>query len=336
MSPLLEIGLASASAKLSRRYGKYSLDNISVSVVSSKSLRLWDDVVLKNLGLSFKYSESSHKVKFYGDLSSGGTSDLKVVLAYNDPSPPSSQLPSSSLASIPDDTIAITAAGKASWSGEIQYDHTISILEITSRMTSIDIKKVLSSAGLTLFRNFNFDLQAVDITLAYGPTDTSLTFSANVNFPVVHSLCLKFQKVHSWLYSLKFSLSSADFFSQLGIHHLSLEDATIIISNGIGEGSFPDTTVGHLGLSVALSATLIWGEPLKLLKKIAPSDGRLIISGVIGNDFLKLYVKTGELALFDDMTLSGYMGVVYINSDLRFVMLGKTSSSFTGNLLMIV
>ncbi|KAF8803291.1 hypothetical protein BYT27DRAFT_7064265, partial [Phlegmacium glaucopus] len=263
LSLLFDIGLASASATLSHRDGKYSLSDMSVSVVSSRRLLLWGSVVLENLSLDFNYPMSPG-VNFSADLSFDGASDLKVDLTYDsdDQSPPPSQPP---LQTPGNEPIAMTATGGASWLGKIEYDGSISVPDIIARMSDINIKGDLSSveSGLTLIpglHNFNFELPPCIIELKYQPSRTSFAFKAKIDFLIVHSLSLECWKeqAKSWKYSLNFNLSSADFFSLVGIRDLpvSLGAAAIIISNAV-DPSFPiNTTVGQNGLSVALSVTL--------------------------------------------------------------------------------
>jgi len=297
---------------------------MSVSVVSPRRLLLWDNVVLENLCLAFNYPMSSG-VKFSADLSFDGASDLKVILAFDDPSTPPSQLSSHTLGNEP---IAMTATSRASWSGEINYDGTISVPDIISCMCCIDIKKALSSSGLALLRNFDFDLSGVIIELVHSVTKTCLILDANISSPIFKSLGLEIQKAISWQYSLKFNLDTDAFFSDLGIKNmpLDIDNMTIIISNSnqIGDESFPVTTVrdSASGLSVALSATLDIGVHLQKFKKFIGGN-KLDIWGAVGDDFIQLYVETRKCTIFDsDIILSGYMGVVY-NGTLQFVMLGK-------------
>jgi len=309
MSFLLGIGLANASATLSHSGGKYSLSDMSVSVVSSRSLQLWHDVVLGNLSLDFNYSTSlGLGVNFSADLSFGGDSDMKVDLTYDDlPSPPS-QPPSTTLGS---DTISMTATSTASWSAKTKCDVAISVPDIISHISDIDIKGDLSSvaSGLTLLpelNNFNFDRFANSIKLRHCPSRTSLTFTADTDFLIIPSLSLECWKAGSWLYSLNLNLCSTDFFSRLGINGLSLDDTAIIISNG------------H---RVELSVALTLDSPLK-------DVGCIKLLGDFGENFFKLQIETPNLNLFGGMTLSGYMGIEYVNSDVLFFIEGNISSCF--------
>ncbi|KIL57323.1 hypothetical protein M378DRAFT_395659 [Amanita muscaria Koide BX008] len=241
---------------------------------------------------------------------------------------PDSSVIASQPALLSDRPTKVTTSKNETWIATATYAETISVLEIMSGVSGIDMGEELSSVGLSALRQvINISLSNLALVLTRKPDETSFTFDAHVKYIFfdgpVHLAC---SKSTSWTYSFTFGLSSDNFLSSLGIQGISLTNSTISLSNAPVTGSLLVNTVSTSGLNVTFAGTLIFTDSLAGLAKVTGNPS-LHISGSVSDSAFTLAASTSDISLFNGMNLAGNLFISYSISSKQLV------AAIEGNIL---
>lgn len=308
VSFILGIGLANAKLTLSSEKDKFKLREVSATVVSTTRLQLWVGLQLRDLRLYFNYStqHEATSVKFGASLLFPNGADLDFALTYKGPK---TDTYSDTLTGQPD---FLTTEENEDWSATVTYKGPISVKDIITGVSNIDLTN-LSSIELSALREvMNTSISDLQLALTRNKNETSFTFDANVKYRFFDGqVILKCSKSETWLYSVTFDLSVDGFLSSYQTDNLpkiSLTDSTIKLSNKpVTVSPLDDTSSG--GLTVTFTGTLSFEKALIGLKKVTSADS-LIISGSVSTESFNLAASTPNI-FFKDMTLSGNLSFSY-------------------------
>ncbi|KDR67510.1 hypothetical protein GALMADRAFT_1077822 [Galerina marginata CBS 339.88] len=297
---LTGIGLADAKIIFSSSNDGFKLNEVSALVVSSTSLQLWAGLELSGLKLYFHYSNvpgNEVKAVTFGATFLIAKANLDFTISYNGPGSKSIS-PQSSPTTEPNDKVAASNSG--TWAATTTYTGTISVLNIMSSVSGIDISSELSSIGLPALRDLmDINLSDLKLALARASDETSFTFDAHVKYLFfdgpVHLTC---SKSTTWEYSFAFGLSSQDFLSSLGIDGISLINSSISLSNAPVTGNLLVNTVSSNGLNLAFTGTLVFTGQLKQLGKVTGNPS-LTITGSVSSKSIMLAAAASKIPLFN-------------------------------------
>lgn len=325
---LLGIGLANAKLTLTRSSGKLILAQMSATIVSSTSLQLWDGLQLVNLKLHLDFSNlpDSHNFVTFSASLLAIKANLNFTLSYGGYNElvPAHEFEIMNAQPPPDD---ITPSNNETWLAAVAYDGTISVVDIMSSVSGIDLDSELASVGFSALRGvIDFNLSKLVLTLSRGLEETSFTFNANVKYLFFDGpVHLKCAKSASWRYTFMFGISSVDFLSSFGIDNIALNDSTITLTNELVTSPLVETTTGSL--NIIFRGTLKFMGQLNQLEK-ATDCPELIIMGSVSDSSFILAASTKEITLFDDMTLTGSLFFYFIEGNRKVTIEGDISFSF--------
>ncbi|KAF8643546.1 hypothetical protein AX16_008934 [Volvariella volvacea WC 439] len=312
----LGLGIQSATLVLDLVNGKFSVSEVSVGIISTSSLKLWDELTLNRISLLFSYSKTSgNKVLFDTMLEIGdGSNYLNFSLLYD--GPPTSVSPSVSPS---DPGTAITVPPGSSWTATATYDGTISVVDALSRVSGIDIREKFTSLSLSQLCNvIDINISNLSASLIKNPNTMAFTFIANTDWLFFSNIRFACSRTTKWSYSLGFGLQSSDQLSTTFpvlkpiFDVVSFSDVTIVVfTDVLDPGALPPKLnipqrFTHDGINVAFAGQLaINGTKLGLFGKLL-DYASLDILGVIGDEYLSLSVSLKSVTLFNgDMSLAG-------------------------------
>ncbi|KDR67525.1 hypothetical protein GALMADRAFT_231959 [Galerina marginata CBS 339.88] len=309
---LTGIGLADAKLIFSSSNDGFKLNEVSALVVSSTSLQLWAGLELSGLKLYFHYSNvpgNEVKAVTFGATFLIAKANLDFTISYNGPGSKSISSQSSPTTE-PDDKVAASNSG--TWAATTTYTGTISVLNIMSSISGIDISSELSSIGLPALRDLmDINLSDLKLALARASDETSFTFDAHVKYLFfdgpVHLTC---SKSTTWEYSFAFGLSSEEFLSSLGIDGISLINSSVSLSNAPVTGNLLVNTVSNNGLNLAFTGTLVFTGQLKQLANVTGNPS-LTITGSVSSKSIMLAAAASKIPLFNGMSLTGTLFFSY-------------------------
>lgn len=323
MAFLLGISLHQATLIFDTTGGKFSVSEMSVDVVSSTSLEIWDGLKLDHLSLFFAYSKTQGKeIIFAARLTFGDDDSLDFSIEYNGPQ--RSAAPSKALAP-PSQSLAASVDNQSSWCARASYDGTISVLNILKRVSGIDIRQELTSAGLSVLRDV-VDINVTDlkIELSRSSSATSFLFDAGTDWLFFSHLRFACSKSQAWSYSFAFTVApNIDLFSKVGLDiGLSFTDMSVVVFNNMLDMEalpvasrsimLPDPTPG---VKVLFAGRLnLEHDKLKVLQQVICLNS-LSICGLIGDGLVSLSAATDAYSLFDGrMQMAGAVVVEYRNN----------------------
>ncbi|THU92705.1 hypothetical protein K435DRAFT_862202 [Dendrothele bispora CBS 962.96] len=319
---LADLGLQQATLTLGLTSGKFSLNEMSVAVISTSTLKLWEEITLENVSLLFSYSKSAGKhAEFDAILSfKDGADFLNFTLQYDGPSA------SPSVSTIVHDPKLTTAASDiGSWQAQATYDGTISVLDILSRVSGLDIRQEITSISVSNLRQIaDITITNLLVSLIRNDTTTAFTFDADTEWLFFSHLRFACSKSSLWSYSFGFDIrTDTDLGSKIAVFRniasvVSFTDMSIVIFNNVLDPkALPQSiripkTISQDGANVAFAGKLVLSSTLKGLKKVTGSDSETLdILGIVGDEFLSLSVSIQQVSLFhDEMLISGAVVVI--------------------------
>ena len=314
---LTGIGLAEAKLSLSWSNDGLRLSELSGTIVSNSSLQLWAGLQLYGLELHFQYANlpggKDTSITFSATLLIA-QAVLNFVISYHGSS-------SGTIASQPaqDADHTVTTANDEVWTATSIYAGKISILDIMSSISAINMDVELSSIELSaLCEVINITLSNLTLNLSYKRNNLAFSFDAHVKYLFFDGpVSLQCSKSTSWIYTFTFGISSERFLSNFGIELITLTDSFIALSNAPATDSSLVDTVSN-GLNIIFSGTLVFTDSLKVLEKVTGVPN-LWISGSVSNSGFTLAASVSEISLFNNMTLLGGLFFSYTFTSKRLV-----------------
>ena len=304
--------------------GKFSLTKIEATVVSPVQIVIWDNLTLQDISLEFKYTreekQTLRQVVFGACLSIGQPLQLRFALKYL--KGPSFSISDSSPSKFSQTPVKVTTDGGAEWSATASYKGTISVLDALSRFANVNIKAELDQIGLPGLRDvLDFKFSDSSIMLSRKPNNTAFTLASRVNHSFFNgALHLEGKMVGTWIYSVKFDVSTDDLFRELGVSAISLKNTSVTFSNGPKSNNFIDTRHGKFIVEFAGTLELDAYGPLADVV----GTNAVVISGAITNNSFAIYAKTEDFELFDGMKLSGALAAEVSQKNVKIAIVGQT------------
>ena len=306
------------------------MNELSVTAVSSTYLQIWKELKLYRLSLEFHYSkylqEKTATVKAL--LSFGTEEDLDVGFTYNGPS--TTKIPNPQPAP---QNIEVSDDGGATWRAA-GYHGTVSLLNALSRVTAVNIRKELDNVGLKELADvMDIDLSDSKITLARSEYETAFDFSSVITTNTGYfsgNVVLKCCRSSSWMYAFTLEFNSENFFKNLKIDNIVLEDTFVKFTNGTSNQEvLVSTTAGNQSASIEFSGKLVKNKFTKTLNSFVPIESVELI-GSITSDSFSIWAEVDDLSLFDgSLILSGQVGAMFATSPnwtLQVGLIGTTHS----------
>ncbi|KAG2339388.1 hypothetical protein BDR05DRAFT_967920 [Suillus weaverae] len=315
VSFLADIGLQQASVAMHLSNGKFSLSQLLVSVVSTSSLKLWDEITLEQVSFLFSYTKGMEKMaEFHSMLSFANNTDyLDFSLVYKSTSGQS-----------------VTNGGGSSLTAKATYSSTISILDILRRVSGIDLGNCFEKLSLSALTSVvDINMSNLTATLMHDPATNAFSFDADTDWLCFSHLRFAFSKSQTWSYSLGFSLRpDIDVLRYIPIlgpivnSKITLTNVALVVFNHILDvAALPTTfsipansTISQSLFNVAFAGRLtLANSPLKTLAKALDVD-TIDILGIVGDKYLHLSISVKTIYLWNgEVSLVG--SVVLICSD---------------------
>ncbi|KAG1769919.1 hypothetical protein EV702DRAFT_1250043 [Suillus placidus] len=300
VSFLADIGLQQASVAMHLSNGKFSLSQLLVSVVSTSSLKLWDEITLEQVSFLFSYTKGMEKMaEFHSMLSFANNTDyLDFSLVYKSTSGQS-----------------VTNGGGSSLTAKATYSSTISILDILRHVSGIDLGNYFEKLSLSaLISVVDINMSNLTATLMHDPATNAFSFDADTDWLCFSHLRFACSKSQTWSYSLGFSLRpDVDVLRYIPIlgpivnSKITLTNVALVVFNHILDvAALPTTlsipaasTISQSSFNVAFVGRLaLANSPLKTLAKALDVD-TIDILGIVGNKFLYLSISVKPIYLWN-------------------------------------
>ena len=126
----------------------------------------------------------------------------------------------------------------------------------------------------------------------------------------------------SWIYHVKFDISTDDLFKELGVSAISLTNTPITFSNAPNSNKYTDTGASHGKMfNVEFLGTLELVDSWKPLTDVTGTKP-LGVAGAITNQSFLIYAHTNDLELFNGIKLSGALAAEVTRNKVEIAIAG--------------
>lgn len=256
--------------------GKFSMTELSVSAMSTSSLKLWNEITLQNVCLQFSKSQYSKEVRVEFDamllFNKEGNDYLGFTLLYGGPTATS---PTTASDVDQATTLVAPTGDKGSWSAHAAYEGRISAVDVFSSISGIDLHHALEELNIPAFTDaINIVITALQIKLDHSAESSSFSLDAKTEWLCFSHLRFSCSKATQWTYSFGFDISTgADNSSVIPFMDkintvIRLEDMSVAIFNGDLDLTALRPSHAKLpaqkarGVSLAVAARFVLGKEL--------------------------------------------------------------------------
>jgi hypothetical protein len=294
------------------------MTEITIAASSTSNLQLWQELSLEQITLLVSHSKyHGNKVEFDAILTLSKNLDfLTFTLTYDGPS----AMTSNSLAS--SSTVTSTQSSpSAVWSAMTTYNGRLSVLDVLSNMSGIQLHDILNSVDLPAIHDaLDIVITKLQVALSHSSTESSFSFYADLDWLCFSHIRFALSKSSVWAYSFGFAIGSPNenlienipILGPILKAQVSLERMSVVVYNyqlqtGALDPSLnvPQTASGG-EIALAIGCRLVFKDVMKELARVF-NLASVDIVGTVSSTAVSLSAAIGpEILLFNDsMKISG-------------------------------